>query len=103
MNYLKIKRLYEKELFENKNKNYFGKVFNNENIKINNSIDKYKINLRRIKIPPLVPINNKISENKKLDINFPEIKMFYYKKYIKPKIIQIKLKIFIYLKYFQKY
>jgi hypothetical protein len=75
----------EKALFENKNKNYISKIFDNDNYRINNSIDKYKFNLRKIKIPPLVPINNEPNENKKLEINFPQIKMLYYKKYIKQK------------------
>ena len=75
----------EKTLFENKNKDYISKIFDNDNCRINNSIDKYKLNLRKIKMPPLVPINNEPNENKKLEINFPQIKMLYYKKYIKPK------------------
>lgn len=79
------KTIDEKTLFQNKNKIYIGGVFDNENIRINNSIDKYKINLRKIKIPPLKPISNEPSENKKLSIDFPKIKMLYFKKYLKPK------------------
>lgn len=79
------KTIDEKILFENKNKNCISKVFDNDNMRINSSIDKYKLNLRKIRMPPLVPTSNEPSENKKLNINFPKIKMLYFKKYVKPK------------------
>jgi len=79
------KTIDEKILFENRNKNCIGNVFNDDKIKINNSIDKYKINLRKIKMPSLIRNSKEIPDNKKLNIDFPKIKMLYYKKYIKPK------------------
>ena len=85
------KTIDEKTLFENKNKNFISKVFDDDNIRINNSIDKYKLNLRKIKIPPLIPINKEPSENQKLEINFPKIKMLYFKKYVKPKTKEKKI------------
>ena len=85
------KTIDEKILFENKNKNFISKILDNDNIRINNSIDKYKLNLRKIKMPPLKLINKEPSENTKIEINFPKIKMLYYKKYVKPKIQEKKI------------
>jgi hypothetical protein len=74
----------DKILFLNKNKKEINNIFNFEQKSISNSIDKYKINLSKIKIPSP---NEEIPENKKLTIDLPLIRMLYYQHYKpKPKI-----------------
>ena len=64
----------------NKNKNDIKNIFNLESVRISNSIEKYKLNLSKIKIPILKDLNDENDENKKLNINLPRIKMIYYHK-----------------------
>ena len=74
----------DKILFLNKNKKEINNIFNFEQNNLSSSIDKYKINLSKIKIPSP---NEEIPENKKLTIDLPHIKMLYYQHYKpKPKI-----------------
>jgi hypothetical protein len=74
----------DKILFLNKNKKEINNIFNFERNNVSNSIDKYKKNLSKIKIPDP---NEEIPENKKLTIDLPHLKMLYYQHYKpKPKI-----------------
>lgn len=74
----------DKILFLNKNKKEINNIFNFEQNSLSSSIDKYKINLSKIKIPDP---NEEVPENKKLTIDLPHIKMLYYQHYKpKPKI-----------------
>ena len=67
----------ERVLFDKRNKNEINSIFNTEQMKLSKSIDKYKLNLNKIKIPLLGEENQ---ENKKLNIELPNIKMLYYQK-----------------------
>jgi len=74
----------DKILFLNKNKKEINNIFNSEQNNLSSSIDKYKINLSKIKIPSP---NEEFPENKKLTIDLPHIRMLYYQHYKpKPKI-----------------
>lgn len=74
----------DKILFLNKNKKEINNIFNFEQNHLSNSINKYKINLSKIKIP--AP-NDENPENKKLSLDLPHIRMLYYHHYKpKPKI-----------------
>lgn len=74
----------DKILFLNKNKKEINNIFNSEQNNLSSSIDKYKINLSKIKIPSP---NEEFPENKKLTIDLPYIRMLYYQHYKpKPKI-----------------
>jgi len=77
---LNKKTIEDKELYENKNKNDIKNIFSLEHKKISNSIETYKLNLSKIKIPIIKDENEKILENKTLNINLPFIKMLYYHK-----------------------
>jgi len=74
----------DKILFLNKNKKEINNIFNIDQNNLSSSIDKYKINLSKIKIPSP---NEEFPENKKLTIDLPHIRMLYYQHYKpKPKI-----------------
>lgn len=77
---LNTKIIYDKEFFDKKNKNDIKSVFNLDNIKINNSIEKYKLNLLKIKTPYIKGGNAHKEENKKINFNLPFIDMLYYHK-----------------------
>ena len=74
--------LDQKILLEKNNENEINNIFNIDHLKLSKSIDKYKLNLKKIKIPLLGEEN---PENKKLNIDLPLIKMLYYQK---PKYIK---------------
>ena len=67
----------EKMQFENKTKDELKNIFTLDQIKLGNSIEKYKLNLSKIKI---LSQNKKEenSESKKLNINLPHIRLLHY-------------------------
>lgn len=83
---LNKRTLDDKILFENKNKNAIKKFFNLDQIRLSNSIEKYKLNLTKIKIPKIQNMQEENQENIKLKIKLPRLKLLSYHK-SKPKII----------------
>ena len=77
---LNKKNIDEKMILMNKNENDIKNVFNLENLRINNSIEKYKNSLSTIKIPFIKDKNFENEDNKKLNLNLPIIKMIHYHK-----------------------
>ena len=82
---LNKKTIDDKLLFENKNKKTINNIFSLDQIQISNSIEKYKLNLSKLKIPIIQNVDEENPENKKLNINLPRIKLLYYN-ISKPKI-----------------
>jgi len=82
---LNKKTIDDKIYFDNKNKNTIKNIFSLDKIKLSNSIERYKLNLNKIKIPIIKDKPDDLPDNKKLAINLPYIKMLYYHK-AKPKI-----------------